>query len=253
MECLSLLFKLLVHQSKAQIIRFYTDLRGHIHIDLCNLFSGWEEKVNISMDIVYCSESDLDREASSFLWSTGSLGEEVGRVLWSLNILATFQLQYLVIGTVIIYIKHQVKVSGWCIFAHWDLIVKNVESWSVSVPIHPSGKRIYLDLNFLRIGRAGVTYLRNHLEYGSCLLYWNYNDGRGTKAEGEKFDVNYSRDLCWIFVLWMEEKYCWKTGVVLRGKLIILIQLQSTEDNSSRHQEMDHGHKCFSLRITSVM
>lgn len=51
MKCLSLLFKLLVHQSKAQIIRFKTDLRGHIQIDFCNLFSVWEEKVNVSMDI----------------------------------------------------------------------------------------------------------------------------------------------------------------------------------------------------------
>lgn len=74
-------------------------------------------------------------------------------------------------------------------------------------PFIPSGKRTYLDLNFLRIARAGVTYLRNPLEYGRCLLYWNYKDGNGTKAEGEKFDVNYSRHLCWIFVLSMEEEY----------------------------------------------
>lgn len=44
-ECLGLLFKLLVPQSKAQIIRIKTDLRDHIHIDFCDLFSGWEEKV----------------------------------------------------------------------------------------------------------------------------------------------------------------------------------------------------------------
>lgn len=62
-----------------------------------------------------------------------------------------------------------------------------------------SRKRTYLDFNFLIIGSAGVTYLRNHLEYGSCLLYWNYKDGNDTKAEEEKFDVNYSRDLCWDF------------------------------------------------------
>lgn len=45
-ECLSLLFELLVHQSEAQIIRFKTDLRDHIHIVFCSLFSGWDKKVN---------------------------------------------------------------------------------------------------------------------------------------------------------------------------------------------------------------
>lgn len=138
-------------------------------------------------------------------------------------------------------------VSGQCIFAHWDLILRNVESWSLNVPIHPLWKENIFGFKFSKNTKSRCNLLKE--PPGKCFLYWNYKDEDGTKAEGKKFDVNYSRDLCWIFVLWMEEKYlpkyCWKNEVVPRGKLIILILLQFTEGNNRRHQEMDYGHKCL--------
>lgn len=64
---------------------------------------------------------------------------------------------------------------------------------SQSIPIHSLQKENIFGFKFSK-NRKSRCNLLNHLEYGRRFLYWNYKDGKGTKAEGENSDVNYSRD-----------------------------------------------------------
>lgn len=90
------------------------------------------------------------------------------------------------------------------------------------------------------------------------VLYWNYKDGSGTKAEGEKSDVNYSRDLCWIFVLWLEknigQNIAEKFGLFLEENWSYWLYCNPQKIASSGIKKwIMYTNVCFSLRISSVM